>query len=391
MDVAAAGQMIIFFSLLVAMILVGSLVLAYIGYSFIHVLISTAAGNDRVSWPGDPLFDWLFKGWYLAWIAVMSALPAALVIAIGRIHANDPRWAIALASSVCLCFPIFLLSSTSGPSRLLIVRGEILAGFLGRLGLTIVFYVLSALVVVGSSAFLWYSIVEWPVAVVPLAMITLAIGILIYARMLGRLGHAITEEPESPQDRKKQAGQGKRVASKWGVPELPLPHDKAPRSRPATKKPRAKKPKSNAIDPWAIPELESKVKPVRKRIASDDPLGPSEGGYDVESATKKAAASPARESKSSKRKNEQDTYDMAPNDPGPEIEPVPRPALPEVSSYEAALAAPKQRPALPANPMLSGVLAFPFYPTSLGPLCTMAIGLTVLGLLARGLMSLYPA
>ena len=81
---------------------------------------------------------------------------------------------------------------------------------------------------------------------------------------------------------------------------------------------------------------------------------------------------------------------MAADDRGPQVDPVPRPALPEVSSYEAALAAPKQRPDLPANPMLNGVLAFPFYPTSLGPLCTIAIGLTFLGLLARGLLMLFP-
>jgi hypothetical protein len=392
MDVAAAGQMIIFFSVLVGMILVGGLVLAYIGYSFLHVLIGTASGNDAIAWPGDPFFDWMFKGWYLAWIAVMSALPAILIIAVARIHAADPRWMFLLAASVCLCLPIFLLSSMSGPSRMLLVRGEILGGMCRRFGLVLVFYILSALVVVGCCAFLWFALVEWSIAIVPLATITLAIGMLIYARLVGRLGHAITEEPRREKSTKEASPGDKRAKStrdKWGTPEITLPHDADHKSKPAAKKRREKKSSANVVDPWAIPELEKPAKLKRSQPAVNDPLGPAEGGYDL-AADKKKPSPPAKGGKVAGTMEEQDAHLMAPDDRPPEIKPTPARAQTGVSAYEAALAAPKQRPALPANPMLSGVLAFPFYPTSLGPLCTMAIGLSILGMLGRALIALFP-
>ncbi len=195
MNVGAAGQLIIFFSLMVAQILVGGLILAYAGYSFLHVLISTSAGNDAVSWPGDPLFDWLFKGWYLAWMAVLSVVPAFLIVTLAKVRPSDPVWGIALSGSACFLFPIFLLSSMSGALRMFLLRGEILGGMGRRFGLVLVFYFLTAVILVGCTAFVWYALVKADFWVVPFAMISLAVGILVYARMLGRLGHAITYDP----------------------------------------------------------------------------------------------------------------------------------------------------------------------------------------------------
>src|SRR4051794_18432894 len=155
---------------MVAQILLGGVILAYAGYSFLHVLISTAAGNDAVAWPGDPFFDWLFKGWYLIWIAALSVVPGFLIVTAAGISPHDASWGIALAGSACLLFPVFLLSSLSGASRIHILRGQILAGMGRHLGLALLFYLFTALVLIGCTAFAWYALFKGDLWLVPFAM-----------------------------------------------------------------------------------------------------------------------------------------------------------------------------------------------------------------------------
>jgi hypothetical protein len=392
MDIGAAGHLIIFFSLLVGFIILGGLVLAYTGYSFLHVLISTSAGTDAMGWPGDPLFDWLFKGWYLAWIAVMSVLPAFLVVSIAHVPPRELLWNCALAGSACLFFPVFLLSSLSGSSRMLLVRGEILGGMGRRFGLTLGFYLVSSAILMGSTSFVWYALLKGSMWLVPLSTATLAIGLLIYARLLGRLGHAITEAPAT---KKSVGNQGRRGSSsagkadKWGVPEIPLPHGVKPMKKSASKKKPPKKPLGTAVDPWAVPELEPITRPRKKESRNTDPLGPEEGGYELSPG----AAKPVSVSKKLEPRAPADSemYQMSNAELPPPIKPAPPPALAQVSSYEAELAAPRDRPDLPARPLTTGVFSFPFYPTTLGPLGTISLGLIAMGLLARGLIALFPS
>ncbi len=332
MDIGAAGQMIIFFSLLVALILVGGIVLAYAGYSFLNVLIGTSAGSDAVRWPGDPFFDWMFKGWYLAWIAVMSVLPAFLVVSIAHVPPRELTWNCALAGSACLCFPIFLLSSLSGSSRMLLVRGEILGGMARRFAMTLGFYLFSSAILMGCTAFIWYSLMKGDVWFVPLATATLSMGLLVYARLLGRLGHAITEEPEPKKSvgtKGKRNGPAERKVDNWGVPEIPLPHDKKkPIKKAASKKKVQKKGLGTAVDPWAVPELEPIARPRKKVSKNVDSLGPEEGGYELSSGDSKPAAT---SKKSARAKPEMYQDNPRPRLP-PAMKPTPSPALAQVSS-----------------------------------------------------------
>jgi hypothetical protein len=385
----ALGQLIIFFSVLVGFVLLGGLVLAYAGYSFLHVLVCTSAGNDSISWPGDAFFDWMFKGWYLAWIAVLSVLPAFLIVSFAHIRPTDPTWSLALAGSACLLFPIFLLSSMSGSSRMLIVRGAILGGMTRNFGLTLGFYLLGSAVIIACTAFVWYALTRGNILVVPVAMVTLAIGFLVYARLLGRLGHAVTEEPAPKKTAagKRRAAESKRKREEdWGVPEIPFGEDEKLKPKPQKKK-LPQKSQNVAVDPWAVPELESNVRPRKKASAKYDPLGPEEGGYELGGDPQPPTSVSAR---SHHMPDDVGSYEVSSAELPPAIKPVPAPALAQVSSYEAELAAPRQRPNLPAKPLLSGIFGFPFYPTTLGPLGTMSIGLIALGMMARALLMLFP-
>src|SRR5947208_1533404 len=120
MDIAAAGALILFFSVLVALILTALLVFAYLAYSFLAVLSDTAVGNDAVLWPGDPLFDWFFKGWYLGWLVAVWAVPATFLVSLFRLP--GPLFAACVAACLWLLFPIGLLSSLSAESRFAVLR-----------------------------------------------------------------------------------------------------------------------------------------------------------------------------------------------------------------------------------------------------------------------------
>jgi hypothetical protein len=395
MDIGAAGSLIIFFSLMVAQILVGGLILTYVAYSFLHVLVTTSAGNDEVIWPGDPLFDWLFKGWYLGWIVALSVLPGLLIVSFGHIPPRSAAWAMSLAASLCLLFPIFLLSSLSGASRMYVLRGQILAGMGKRFGLVLAFYFLSALVVIGSVTFVWYSLVHGDLLLVPVAMAAMAVGLVVYARLLGRLGHAITEEParkKSLKSSKPNAESDKKTSNRWGKPDTPLTGDLVLKPRAGDKKKRPKK--SKVVDPWGVPDLEPLARPQREALPNnhydDDPLGPAVGGYEVQSAAKvEPSAKQLRPTSSIGDESDGYEFTQADSPPPPELQRAP--ALADVSKYELALASGKQRPDLPTNPMINGVLSFPFYPTSLGPTGTIALGLVFMGLIARAQMALFPS
>jgi hypothetical protein len=359
------------------------------------VLISTAAGNDGVSWPGDPLFDWLFKGWYLAWMAVLSVLPAFLIVTIAKVPPSDPVWGIALAGSACFLFPIFLLSSMSGASRMFLLRGQILGGMGRRFGLVLAFYFLTAVILVGCTAFVWYALVKADLWVVPFAMISLAVGILVYARLLGRLGHAITYDPtpmKSAKENRSRDARGKASEDPWGLPAIPLPHDENPKPSPVPKKKkkRIKKTSSNVVDPWAIPEPEPIARPRRRAPAADDPLGPAEGGYELKSAERKPVPL-TRQEQPDLVNDESEAFDMVQADLPAPVKPSPAPALAQVSMYEETLAASRYKAVLPSNPLMSGVFSFPFYPTSLGPLLTIALGLVFMGMIARAQIALFPS
>ena len=105
MDVAAAGQLIIFFSLTVGQILIGVLVLAYSGYSFLHVLISTAAGNDDTPLARRPTLRLAVQGMVFVLDRSSWRLAGILIVSLAGIVLTDPVQGIALARFGLPAFP----------------------------------------------------------------------------------------------------------------------------------------------------------------------------------------------------------------------------------------------------------------------------------------------
>src|SRR5262245_24357180 len=131
------GNLLLFFSLFVALILFSLLVFSYAAYSFLLTFVNTAAGNDEVVWPGDPIQDWLFKLWYFLWLLALWAVPASLLL--GFIGLSRAASAGVMLGLLWLIFPVTLLSSASATSQFIVLRPMIVGLLFRHFGATVVF------------------------------------------------------------------------------------------------------------------------------------------------------------------------------------------------------------------------------------------------------------
>ena len=145
--VGAAGMAILFFMYLLAATILGVLA-GFTAHSFLTVVEDTAAGNDEVRWPNDPLVDWAWKFVYLGWLMAAWLVPAMIV---ARLWAagSPPETAFAKTAGMVavlfwLFFPISLLSSLSASSRWFIFSPAILPRFAQRSGAAAMFYLVTA-------------------------------------------------------------------------------------------------------------------------------------------------------------------------------------------------------------------------------------------------------
>ncbi|HLJ94325.1 MAG TPA: hypothetical protein VKU02_14155 [Gemmataceae bacterium] len=379
MDIAAAGYLILFFSILVALVLVGLLVLSYLAYSFLVVLSNTAVGNDEVLWPGEPMQDWFFNAWYLAWVVAVWAVPTSLLI--GFLGPPRPLIAVYVGACLWLLFPIGLLSSLSAESRLAVLRPTILRQLFQYPGVTLGFYMSSGLVLALCGGLTYAAVfgiglqgLDQPLIWMPLAAGFCAAGSLIYARLLGRLAwitsQARGEEEPVPMKESARADE-------------PSPPRKQIKRRP--------KKTSRAVDPWAIPEKETPRKPAKpapsRAALPEDPYGPAEGSYELVAENVPAVPEdlPARNPKH----EEVAPYSVSPP-AGKARGRLPGAEPPEVSRYEMELAVGRELPPLPALPFVTGVYSFPFYSRAVRPCFILTLGLFAMIGLLRLLMYVVP-
>jgi hypothetical protein len=351
----------IFFCLFVGLILIALLVFSYAAYSFLVTLTNTAAGTDEVIWPGEPIQDWLFKIWYLAWLLAIWAVPVSLLLSI--VNVPKPLFALCLASFLWLLFPIGLLSSLSGASRLIVLRPAIVGLLLKHFGTTLAFYASSGFVVLICGTLAYTAVFGLPIArglnqpvlLLPLAAVFAAAGWLIYARLLGRFAFIIS-----------QSGSGRRKERRHELSK----------ELPKQKKRRPKKP-YRAYDPWTAPPDEPVRKPAQSTSSTpsrpEDPYGPAEGTYEM--MADGTIPSPVEASDNDPTQDEEEVRPYAASSlEATTAHKLPAPTLPEVSKLEEELAAPRRLPSLPPMPLVIGVYSFPFYQQTIGPCGTLALG-----------------
>ena len=378
-------------------------------YSFLVALTNTAAGNDEVIWPGEPIQDWLFKVWYLGWLLAVWAVPATLLA--GVLGLSRPLSVLCVAGVLWVIFPVGLLSSLSAPSRFMILRPLIVRMLLRHLGATLHFYAASGLVVLVCGALAYVALfgmrgmplLDQPVIAVLLAAVVGGAGCLIYARLLGRLAFIVSQScPAGSKKHSREPPEGKervKTFDPWSLPHEEKCADQRPGSdhRPRKELPKKKKPRARktnqALDPWAVPAdepMRKKTKPTPSTSSfPEDPYGPAEGTYEVlpEAAAPSAPELSPKYSPLDEEEPEPYAVSAASQETSPKLPQVP----PEVTKLEEELAAPRRLPPLPPWPLVSGVYSFPLYSDTVGPCGTLMLGFFGLLGLLRLVLFLFPS
>jgi hypothetical protein len=375
MLLAGAGFVIVFCFLVAAMVVIGIPTIAYAAHSFLTVVEFTAAGQDDVRWPDESLFDWLWKPIYLLWLLAFWSVPAWVVvdgILTPSLDLPAAGFYPVLLAAVCLLFPLGLFSSLSTNNRLNVFRPAILRSLARRpLPLGIV-YLASGVLVIGWGALFYHALASPSWWWLPLVSTTGAAVLLLYARLLGRLGWLITH-PNLKAGRK--GGKKKRKAGAGRVREdIPLPAA-VPEPTPVTSALPVAGGDAEEEDEWAParPYLVKETAPPATAVAAaPSPSVPAEEPEDV---SEEEPALPPRRGHSA----------AVPEPPARDGRTSPVLSVSQWEERHVTLDEPPPPPRL-----WGGVCTFPFYPTSLSALVCLSLTGLFLLLILRGMMLTWP-
>jgi hypothetical protein len=192
----------------------------YAGSYFLATVQDTAAGQDKTSWPDDSLADKFLHLMYLLWVICCAALPAAPLVMVVRYgflrvaplemalrHAFLPPDSeapldgliLALVPAILvvpwvlwLTFPWFFLASQATQSAIGFWHDRLFLGLLRRPGLMAVFYLASGLLLVPCYVLGVATVFFLQYYLVPLTGFVCSAALLIYGRLLGRVGGIVS-------------------------------------------------------------------------------------------------------------------------------------------------------------------------------------------------------
>jgi hypothetical protein len=350
---AGFAAALIFIALLIAVVILGLFVLCYAGHCFLVVMQDTAAGNDEVTWPDEPLQDWVVGGVYMIGMVAIWLAPIAILRGSLRSHAVADDVTLLLlgigAALVWLMFPISLLSSLSGSSRLFLLRGVVLRQLARIPRALIVFYLMSAWLFAGWLALVYFAMVKQWWAALPCAAIAGPTVLLIYARLLGRISWILS--------------QLRSIKQKKRETTAPIPGIEI-----------------DASDPWAVPVRRRKQK-KKKNVQKTSPAVASEEGYGF--AEEPLSPPPVQTPLDGYPAVGAETF---------HVQEPPETLKEEGSDFtgrsisvgdkeDEVLATPSKPTPPPARPLLDGVYSFPWYASNRKVMAFLALGLFCIGAL----------
>jgi hypothetical protein len=347
---AAFGTALIFYMLLIAEIMLGLFVITYACHNFLTVMQDTAAGSDDVTWPDEPLQDWLPHGVYLIGLIVVILAPVGFMRVVLKSSGVTENLALPLLATGAilfwLSFPVCLLSSLSGSSRLFILRAKVLVQLLRIPGAMLIFYLASAVLFAGFLGLAYLTLANTWFLLVPVTAVAAAVVVMIYARLLGRIAWLANEvQPARRKPREKMAA-------------MPAVH-------------------SEVQDPWAAPKRKRKRK--KRKAEVSPPVNVPVEGYALSDEPPAAPPSEVPLDGSPAIGEEPFAVQHPPDLPPTEGNEQPRPFT---ESLEYQLAIPSKLPPPPDHPLFRGVYSFPWYASSRRVLFVLSIGFLLMGLLA---------
>jgi hypothetical protein len=363
----AMGNAILFVSAMVGVGIVACYVLAYTARCLLVVVTDTAAGMDEVTWPDEPAVDWIGHSLYVGWMVLVWLLPAGLLAKFIPPDVVDAPYVLRLlllaVPMLWLFFPVGLLASMSAKSSSGMATTDLLGNMVRIAPSMVLFYGLTGLMAWGMS-WLWYqALLNDYLYLVPPAALASAAAVLIYARLIGRVGWLIGQQQNPKKKRKAE-------------PKIPA----------------AVKMKIRVADPWdeqgvpRVPKEGTRKKKAAKWPPEDAPNLPVTGygigaNWDETEAPRPPAEIPL-----------EDVIQ-----PLPEVsitKPEPAAAVAETvnrwPSLDERLMNPEPPPKPPALPLFSGVYDFPWYACSLKAWYMLSFSALVLGIGFRFLIATYP-
>jgi hypothetical protein len=366
MNAAAAGPAMLFICFLALAAIVAVCLLAYIARCVLVVVEATAAGADRVHWPDEGYIDWVAQSLALIGLSVFLLFPAGIVAA-----AFGLPTVYLIGPVLWLLFPIGTLSSLTGEMRWVFFRPVIATRMVQVLPWTLLFYLCSFLVV-SLALGLWYVavLISQSLPLLCLAAPLSAAMVLVYARLLGllawkmgQLGPLQAAAPDRSTRRR-----GPDLLDSATVPShIPLP---VPRAEPDVEPEPGHIPQS----PTGLLDLEN--------------LAP------YELAADKSPPQPRQSEPQPKRLRPLDPEEIDAQNPYALANPPPpNPVLTTevlIATLPRSYTEPAAEDCGQANASLLGVIAFPFYDTSLLALLWLTAGSGVLGLLVMEVAQSVP-
>jgi len=353
----------IFVPMLVLLGLVGFAVFVFAARCFVVVVQDTAAGLDEVVWPDEPVLDWLTRAVQVLGLFALCLAPAGILwraLRPGPILDSEVITFLLIAAPLLwLAYPVVVLSSFSGESPWMVLRWAVFRFLLRRPGQTLLFYFSSGVLFVVCLGLLLLTLWSGSFLLTPVAGVVCGASLLIYARLLGRMGWLFGRFRPLKRHRQRPS-------------EPPGSSRRAERRRPVRKR-RKKRPAAKTDEPIKVAGLDELAEPPPptepQAAAEAEPDLWAEAGREVE---KPAAAYHLTGEEPPPLPTEVPLdgslpfgsrgmlgADPAARRPGAEREP--RPGL-KVPDYEMRLLARHEELPPPPVPLGSGVWNFPLYP-----------------------------
>src|SRR5262249_29997468 len=199
----------------------------YASHLFVNVTEETAAGNDIIVWDDGGFLDCFRGGILLRWLVAVWLVPASFVAgwATANLDVGGRPYAFTLIAFLVfwLAFPLSLLSSMAAQSRFAIFHPELFQRLARRGFDVIIFYLLSGLIVAACVPLVPWLVTGngyWPFL---FAAPLLALAVLLYARLIGRLAclarlTRIRRRKKKKKAKEKPTG-GVAVNDPWEVPD----------------------------------------------------------------------------------------------------------------------------------------------------------------------------
>ncbi len=335
----------------------------YVSHVFVHIVEETSGGNDEVRRSDEPLTDWLWQGVY---VASFVLLWGALGFLAGEIVSHKVRheWRhFALAGTVgavlWLMFPVSFLSSASSEIRWTPFSPGLIVRMLRRMVDTTVYFALTAVLVAVCAPLCVLIASDGRVVTMFVGPIVLGLGVIMYARLTGRIAY-IARLADAPKTKKKRAKpkrvRGTKTTDPWEVRDEDEP--------------------GGFTQPSAMPTITG---------ALEEEIS----GYDVNLGHSSDAEASPPKSESETRTMAADADERVMRSParerrmraGSEVIPD-RLELKRLTREEEK----RHR-----HPWIEGIWLFPFQPLAATQWLILSVEFMFVGLLARGLIVLWPS